>query len=74
MIDRGTDVAANHADEIEDDGRAGPTVVGAEAPDKEDCTHNNTEKDAEGMTPRVERIFAFRIVYHGAKVRKSLMF
>lgn len=59
VIDGRADVTAYHANEIEDDGRAGPTVVGAEAPDEEDSAHDDTQKDAKGMAPRVERIFAF---------------
>ena len=59
VIDGRADVTAYHANEIEDDGRAGPAVVGAEAPDEEDSAHDDTQKDAKGMAPRVERIFAF---------------
>ena len=71
MVDCRADIACQHTTQIQRDGSARPIVAGTEAPHEKNHPDDYAEEYARCMAPRVEGIFAPRIVNHGAKIRKK---
>ena len=57
------DVRHQHAKQVEDDARRGPSVMHGEAPIQEDTADNNTQKDASGMRPGVPKLLLVTEMY-----------
>ena len=64
VVDGGGDVRAHHADEVEDDAGACPSVSLSGADDEEDDTYHAAEHDAGGVRPSVDMFFFPGVVNH----------
>ena len=57
------DIRHQHAKQVEDDARRGPSVVYGKAPIKEDGSYDNAHQDASGMRPGVPKFLLVTEMY-----------
>ena len=64
VVKGGGDVAAEHAEEVEDDPYPRPVVVGLETPNQEDDAEHDTQQNTPAMRRSIPYLFLFGIAYH----------
>ena len=63
MVGGRCDVRHQHAKQVEDDARRGPSVVHGKAPIKEDGSYDNAHQDASCMRPGVPKFLLVTEMY-----------
>ena len=71
VVEGAGDVAADHADQIEDDACGGPPVGGTDTPKEEEHADDDSKDDADGMGADIPAFFFFRVADHKLKLQIS---